>query len=195
MTDPKELERLAEQLERLKRDCPCGSYLLAEAADAISSLLAQLRAVGEERDEALKESAELTKALTGLTCGGSEFFVRKGERYVADIPACVNWVRRSKEDAHRRTVDAITARNASKEQVRVLLGAIQQAVNLIVALKDGRARFLLENTLAEVDALAPSSVPPQGGEEGRHPGASPSAGPQAATAPSDAEPSAQGEQP
>jgi len=102
---------------------------------------------------------------------------------------------RAYTDAREARDAAVRVRGNLEEQVRVLLGAIQQAVNLIVALKDGRARFLLENTLAEVDALALSSVPPQGGEEGRHPGASPSAGPQAATAPSDAEPSAQGEQP
>jgi len=50
------------------------------------------------------ESAELTKALTGLTCGGSEFFVRRGKRYVADIDACVSWVLRVKQDAHRRAL-------------------------------------------------------------------------------------------
>ena len=35
-----------------------------------------------------------------FNCGGSEFFVRKGRRYVADIPACVAWVRRAREEGH-----------------------------------------------------------------------------------------------
>lgn len=64
-------------------------------------------AEASELEEARREVDELTKALTGLTCGGSEFFIRKGDRYVADIDACVAWVRRSKQDAHRRTVEAI----------------------------------------------------------------------------------------
>lgn len=64
--------------------------------------------------ELLAENAALTKALTGLTCGGSEFFIRKGDRYVADIDACVSWVRRVKEDAHRRTIKAITEQKAAQ---------------------------------------------------------------------------------
>lgn len=48
----------------------------------------------------LDEIAALTKALTGLTCGGSEFFIRKGDRYVADIPACVEYVRRFEQGQH-----------------------------------------------------------------------------------------------
>lgn len=62
------------------------------------------------------ESAELTKALTGLTCGGSEFFVRRGDRYVADIDACVSWVLRTKQDAHRRALDAIKARQVAESE-------------------------------------------------------------------------------
>lgn len=74
------------------------------------------------------ENAELTKALTGLTCGGSEFFVRKGDRYVADIDACVSWVRRAKEDAHRRALDAIKARQASVVENEKLRAALEEAV-------------------------------------------------------------------
>lgn len=62
------------------------------------------------------ESAELTKALTGLTCGGSEFFIRRGKRYVADIDACVTWVLRAKQDAHRRALDAIKARRVAEDE-------------------------------------------------------------------------------
>lgn len=41
---------------------------------------------------------EATKALTGLTCGGSEFFIRDGYGFKADIPACVAWIKQSRED-------------------------------------------------------------------------------------------------
>lgn len=77
------------------------------------------------------ENAELTKALTGLTCGGSEFFVRKGDRYVADIDACVSWVRRAKEDAHRRALDAIKARQASVVENEKLRAALEEAVGAL----------------------------------------------------------------
>jgi hypothetical protein len=70
------------------------------------------------------ENAALTKALTGLTCGGSEFFTRKGDRYVADIDACVAWVRRCKEDAHRRTVEALTRAKAAEARCKELIAAL-----------------------------------------------------------------------
>ena len=52
------------------------------------------------------ECAALTKALTGLTSNGSEFFVRRGDRYTADIAACVAWVRKARAGSHRRAMDA-----------------------------------------------------------------------------------------
>jgi hypothetical protein len=94
--------------------------LLAKA-DAIHALYAEtIRALGAE-------SAALTKALTGLTCNGSEFFIRKGDRYTADIDACVTWVRRAKEDAHRRTVDAIRDRQAAEARARALQSKVEVA--------------------------------------------------------------------
>lgn len=81
--------------------------IMQEAADALEAQQARIA-------ELEAESAALTRALTGLTCSGSEFFIRKGDRYVADIDACVSWVRRTKEDAHRRTIKAITEQKASQ---------------------------------------------------------------------------------
>jgi hypothetical protein len=63
--------------------------------------------------ELLAENAALTKALTGLTCGGSEFFIRKGDRYVADIPACVGYVQRAREALAARWLDAVRAAKAT----------------------------------------------------------------------------------
>lgn len=70
-----------------------------------------------ELEKLARENEALTKALTGLTCGGSEFFVRKGERYVADIDACVSWVRRARMDAQRLAVKAIRdAKTVARER-------------------------------------------------------------------------------
>lgn len=66
------------------------------------------------------ESAELTKALTGLTCGGSEFFLRKGTRYVADIPACVAWIERRDRDAHNRYLAERQKASAAPEMKEAL---------------------------------------------------------------------------
>jgi hypothetical protein len=71
-----------------------------------------------ERDEALKECADLTKALTGLTRQGSEFFVRKGDRFTADIPACIADVRRRYEAEHAHVLSAL--RTGDKERARAL---------------------------------------------------------------------------
>ena len=92
-----------------------------------------------DRIAALEEEvADLTKALTGLTCGGSEFFIRRGERFVADIPACVEWVRRSKQDAHRRTVDAALATREAKAALTALQARVGEleggAADYIVSL-------------------------------------------------------------
>jgi len=79
-----------------------------------ASTLEYVKALLERVEKLEEESAALTKALTGLTCNGSEFFIRKGDRFTADIDACVAYVRRAREDAHRRTVEAI--RRAQKAE-------------------------------------------------------------------------------
>lgn len=75
------------------------------------------------------ESAELTKALTGLTVSGSEFFVRKGDRYVADANACVEYVRRRQRTQHDYIVKATKAQRAlevENEKLRAALGLIAE---------------------------------------------------------------------
>lgn len=93
--------------------------------------------------ELLEESAALTKALTGLTCNGSEFFIRKGDRYVADINACVSWVRRVKADAHRMTVDAIIDRKAADARAAMLLEALRYYADQDIKDGGGIARLAI----------------------------------------------------
>jgi hypothetical protein len=105
------------------------------AADRASheALSAQIKAREAEIDA-------LTKALTGLTCGGSEFYIRKGERFVADIPACVAWVRRAKLDAHRRSVEAIKGQKKAEAQIKARderIAALEEIVSLADELING----------------------------------------------------------
>lgn len=93
---------------------------LDEAATALRA--AEARVAGLEG-----ESAELTKALTGLTCGGSEFFDRKGDRYVADAKACVEYVRQVRESQHRVIVREVGERKEAEARVATLEGQVEEA--------------------------------------------------------------------
>lgn len=95
--------------------------LTAEMARALADLYLDMKA---ERDALILESAELTKALTNLTCGGSEFFIRKNGRYVADIPACVDWVRRRDTSAHEHIVREVRRTKAAEAALARLLAAL-----------------------------------------------------------------------
>lgn len=78
----------------------------------------------ETIESLVAESAALTKALTGLTCGGSEFFIRKGDRFVADIDACVAWVKRRDTAAHERWRSVATQLQDAKAEIRRLNSAL-----------------------------------------------------------------------
>lgn len=65
-------------------------------------------------NDLLEYTKELVKAVTGLTPGGSEYFIRKrfdhaNEVYLADIPACVDAIRKRFELAHNTFVGRVKA--------------------------------------------------------------------------------------
>lgn len=82
------------------------------------------------------ESAALTKALTGLTCNGSEFFIRKGDRYVADIEACVAWITNRDRKAHRREIALVSARKAADARITDLEAHLHRANHELEVLKE-----------------------------------------------------------
>lgn len=48
-----------------------------------------------------KDRAKIAEdALLGLTCSGSEFFLRHGDGYRVDVQACVVYIRKIKENQH-----------------------------------------------------------------------------------------------
>lgn len=77
--------------------------LKSDAASMLSELM-------RERDASEQWARKLTKGLVGLTVSGSEFFVRDGEYYYADIDKCVAYVRDRHERIHRQLVEAVIAR-------------------------------------------------------------------------------------
>lgn len=101
---------------------------LTKIADAFANAYPQYsggiyREVASLLSQLTEENEQLTKAMTGLTCGGSEFFVRRGGRFVADAEACVSWVRRTRQDAHKRTVAALRrATKAEAERDEIIAG-------------------------------------------------------------------------
>lgn len=132
-------------------------------------LTEQLVATEKDNLRLRDESAELTKALTGLTCGGSEFFIRKGDRYVADIDACVSWVRRAKGDAHRRSLEAIKARQAAEDENGKLKAALAEAAAYLNALGDNLLRNDADMLLDECEDpkdVAARLTRQEGSEEG-----------------------------
>lgn len=68
--------------------------------------------------EAEADVHELTKALTGLTCNGSEFFVEKRGRHVADAAACVEYVKRRNTANHNLIVESVRRANRAEDALR-----------------------------------------------------------------------------
>lgn len=86
-------------------------FIMAPLIDppTLAEAVAQIKA---ERSAALTAARELTKALVGLTPGGSEYFTRNRvlNEYLADTDACVAAVRRRYDDGHQARVDSADAR-------------------------------------------------------------------------------------
>lgn len=99
---------------------------------------AKAEALQSQLSEREGEVAELTKALTGLTCGGSEFFSRKGERFVADIKACVDYISRLRTSQHETICKEIRARreaearaNTAETALRAMGEAVERCKSLL----------------------------------------------------------------
>lgn len=84
----------------------------------------RVAALAAAREEAEQDAHELTKALTGLVGGGSEMFVRKRERFLADIPHCVGRLRERSQNAEQRALNETLRAKAAEEQVGTLLAEL-----------------------------------------------------------------------
>lgn len=116
---------------------------MLEAADLITTLSA-------ERDEAKGWARKLTKALTGLTANGSEFFtraVRLGE-YYADVQKCVEYIRNRYESQHSAIIEAIKARKAAESslaEAQLRIAGLEAALHEIAAFHDvGASKYLAD---------------------------------------------------
>lgn len=81
----------------------------------------------ETKDDLKTYAHELQKALTGLSGGGSEMFVKHGDDFRADIDACVARVRRRYDNAHTRLVETVHQRDAALSVNKQLLEALEEA--------------------------------------------------------------------
>lgn len=100
-------------------------------------------ALRRELAEARADRQALTKALTGLTCNGSEFFIRRGDEYVADIEACVAWIRRSRE-SQQAAVKSALAKRCEAEAENAALTARIAALEAENSRKDEALTTLVE---------------------------------------------------
>ena len=142
---------LIERLERAARiEAETGICIdIVEDGGTVVLTAADLRQLADRIRELEADRDALTKGLTGLTASGSEFFIRKGDDYVADVDACVAWVRRSKEDAHRRAMEAtrraLTAESRLAEAV-VALGPFAALIDDVGEDEDDSDTFRNERT-------------------------------------------------
>lgn len=91
---------------------------LREASASLSHLSTKLENAERERDALRTYAHEATKAITGLTAGGSEYFGRKiGDIYTADLPFCVQRIRDRFEGEAERLHKALTEKSAAEAKL------------------------------------------------------------------------------
>lgn len=89
----------------------------------------RVTALAASRDAADQDAHELTKALTGLVGGGSEMFVQKRGRFLANIRYCVERIRDRDQRNHRTIVDETLRAKAAEARCAVLKQALKSAVD------------------------------------------------------------------
>jgi len=89
--------------------------LLANDLDRLASLIESLY---RERDEAVALLAKVSRSLTGLTPGGSEYHShsRDLDVYYADTEACERVIRDQFASGHKAKLEAVELRRAIAEQ-------------------------------------------------------------------------------
>jgi hypothetical protein len=98
---------------------------ILDAAESAAQAIADRKKVEAERDELRTYAHEATKAITGLTIGGSEYFGKKiGEIYTADLPLCVQRIRDRDERSHARLLKAVAERKAAERERDEALSAL-----------------------------------------------------------------------
>ncbi|MCJ2009762.1 hypothetical protein, partial [Methylobacterium sp. J-092] len=112
----------------------------ADAAKFGQAILDRITAAEARAEEAEKDRTALTKALTGLTWGGSEFFTRRGEDFIANAKACVENVRARMETRQRALIREADRRNVAEadrdrlaDEVARLRGALERSADTLNA--------------------------------------------------------------
>ena len=129
-----------EAVRDLLLDCRAG---FKEQRAREASLRAEKEELRRERDEARAYAHEATKAITGLTPGGSEYFGKqlwKGGDYTADIPFCVERIRERMADRHQVKIGEVQIRQcvARAEAAESLLAEAGKALEPFAKSFDGR---------------------------------------------------------
>lgn len=83
-------------------------------AQALTAAQDKIKQVEAELAAERAYTAEATKAITNLTGGGSENFIRRGDRYLADLPFCVQRIRDRFTSYHEMLLKAVCERKAAE---------------------------------------------------------------------------------
>lgn len=95
-----------------------GVYERSDKKADRDELHAARRAIMEAFEELRIYAHEATKAITGLTSGGSEYFGKKiGDMYTADLPFCVERIRASQTRTHERLQKAVGEKKAERRKI------------------------------------------------------------------------------
>lgn len=112
---------------------PTAEEVHKKARASFRTILSALTASQAEVERLTQESADLTKALTGLTRQGSEFFIRVGKRFVADIPACVQDVRERMQRAQQSAVNFAHDKHAAEARATRAEALVEEAGEVLGA--------------------------------------------------------------
>lgn len=119
----------------------------ADIATNLRTAASALLALEGERDEAHRHAKALTKALVGLTPGGSEYFTRSTllDDYFADIETCTAVIRERFDSGHKAKLERVDERRRA-EAAEAELAKVREALEPFAKLAEGEPDTVMLRT-------------------------------------------------
>lgn len=118
---------------------------------------------GGEVGKLLARAKAAEDALLNLTCSGSEFFIRDGDGFRVDVPACVAYIRRSRDSQHEAIKRALFRAKDAERALSIARPALEAIAHPSYGLGFNKLRGLARAALAKLEREGGSSTaePPQ----------------------------------